>query len=208
MAKAERFTTPVGEAVFPRLNEPDTKFKAEGEFSVKLRLSGEAAAKLQDDLTARYDAFYASECKAKNKKSLKKANDLPFKPVKDDDDNETGDIEFKFSMKHNVAPKNGKPFQQQPALFDAKMKPVTATIWGGSKLKVSYEINLWNTALGVGMSLRLKAVQVLELVSGSGGNAASYGFGEEEGYEAEEKAEADTSGDNTTDTTDDGSADF
>lgn len=36
----ERITTPFGEAIYPKLTEPDTKFKAEGEYSTKLRISG------------------------------------------------------------------------------------------------------------------------------------------------------------------------
>ena len=43
-AKAERFTSPKGIAVWPRLNEPDTKFKATGEFSTKLAYEADDAA--------------------------------------------------------------------------------------------------------------------------------------------------------------------
>ena len=35
------------------------------------------------------------------------------------------------------------------------------------------------------MTLSLRAVQVIELVEGGGGNADSFGFGEEEGFKAE-----------------------
>ena len=34
--KRERFVSPKGTAVWPRLNEPDTKFKPEGEYTVSL----------------------------------------------------------------------------------------------------------------------------------------------------------------------------
>lgn len=40
-------------------------------------------------------------------------------------------------------------------------------------------------ALGAGVSLRLQAVQIIELVQGGERTAASYGFEDEEGYTAE-----------------------
>lgn len=41
---------------------------------------------------------------------------------------------------------------------------------------------------GAGISLRLKAVQVINLVAGGGGTGESYGFGEEDGYVAPKAA--------------------
>jgi hypothetical protein len=76
-------------------------------------------------------------------------------------------------------------------LFDAKGKPLSKDIkiGGGSKMKVSYEILPYYTAIaGAGISLRLKAVQVIDLVEySSGGSGESYGFGKEDGYEATEE---------------------
>ena len=54
-----------------------------------------------------------------------------------------------------------------------------------------------NVSIGASVSLRMEAVQIIDLVSGgSGGSADSFGFGEEDGYvfTAEEtKPAADTS---------------
>jgi hypothetical protein len=47
-----------------------------------------------------------------------------------------------------------------------------------------------------GVSFRLYAYQVIELVQGSGGTAESFGFGEEEGYVGEEPS--DSTSDDTT----------
>ena len=47
------------------------------------------------------------------------------------------------------------------------INPDEVTIWGGSTLRVSYQPTLWFTPmLGAGVSLRLKSVQVKNLVEG------------------------------------------
>ena len=74
-------------------------------------------------------------------------------------------------------------------VFDSKGTPISKDIlvWGGTTMKVAYEIIPYsNNMLGSGVSLRLKAVQVHDLVSGGGASADSYGFKEEaDGYVAE-----------------------
>jgi hypothetical protein len=52
---------------------------------------------------------------------------------------------------------------------------------GGSTIRVSYEIVPFVSPIGAGASLRLKGVQVIDLVEWGSGNADYYGFGEEEG---------------------------
>ena len=71
-------------------------------------------------------------------------------------------------------------------MFDATGKPIAkdTIVWGGSEMKVSYELVPYHTTLvGAGVSLRLKAAQILKLVSGEGAAASSYGFSKEEGFE-------------------------
>ena len=70
-------------------------------------------------------------------------------------------------------------FKQRPALFDNELKPISSdiTIWGGSILRVSFQPHPWYTpALGAGVSLRLKSVQVKDLVEGGGQSAEANGF--------------------------------
>jgi hypothetical protein len=73
-------------------------------------------------------------------------------------------------------------------------KPTGPAIWDGSEGIVAFEVALnkdeevgyFIPGTGAcGISLRLRAVQLLKLVQG-GGNA-DYGFGEEDGYEADEE---------------------
>ena len=180
--KAERFVSPKGIASYPHLTNPDTKFNPDGEYKVSLIVAGDDARKVVNFLTEKHKAAVA-QVKKENARKRVKEGDLPI--IENDD----GTVTFKFKMKAKVIPKKDAPFEQKPALFDAKGKPLTGEpkIGGGSTIKVCYEVVPYYTAIaGAGISLRLKAVQVIELkeYSGGGGNAESYGFGEEEGYEA------------------------
>jgi len=182
--KNPRYTTPAGIAQYPYLTKPDTKFNPDGEYKISVEIPGAAA---QDIVTFLDEQFEASVAKAKKDNPGKKIKegDVPYS-VNDD----TGKVTVRFKLKAKVTPKQGDPFEQRPALFDAKGKPIgaDAKIGGGSKVKVAYELVPYYTAIaGAGISLRLKAVQVIDLVEFSGGaSSEAYGFGEEEGYEAED----------------------
>ena len=182
--KAERFVSPKGIASYPYLTNPDTKFNPDGEYKVSLIVAGDDASKVIDFLTEKHNAAVA-QAKQENAGKRVKEGELPF--IENDD----GTVTFKFKMKAKVTPKKGDPFEQKPALFDAKGKPLTGEtkVGGGSTIKVSYEVVPYYTAIaGAGVSLRLKAVQIIELKAYSGGgNAESYGFGEEEGFEADDE---------------------
>ena len=86
-----------------------------------------------------------------------------------------------------------------PALYDAKGKPITSdvNVGNGSTIKVAFEPVPYTMASTkqVSLSLRMKAVQIIDLqeFEGSGASAKTYGFGEEEnGYEAPTKEENDS----------------
>ena len=67
---------------------------------------------------------------------------------------------------------DGKHFTQKPVLVNADLSPVEPDmqIWGDSILKITFEPYAWNMPIGIGCTLRLKAVQVLELVTGKSSN--------------------------------------
>lgn len=184
-AKNPRYTTPAGIAQYPYLTKPDTKFNPDGEYKCKLEISADQA---QDIVTFLDEQHEAAVVKAKKDpknagKKIKEGNQ-PYEV-----NEETGKVTVSFKLKAKVTPKVGEPFEQRPAIFDAKGKPMQeAKIGGGSKMKIAYEAVPYYTAIaGAGVSLRLKAVQVIDLVEFSGGASAdAYGFGEEEGYEAED----------------------
>lgn len=182
--KVERFMSPKGTASYPYLTKPDTKFKPDGEYKVSLIVDGDDASKAIDFLTEQHKAAVA-KAKKENAGKRVKEGALPF--IENDD----GTVTFKFKLKAKVTPKKGAPFEQKPALFDAKGTPLVGEpkVGSGSVIKVSYEVVPYYTAIaGAGISLRLKAVQIIELKEYSGGGTAkSYGFGEEEGFEADEE---------------------
>lgn len=200
--KRERFSSPKGIAKYPRLQKPDTKFDSDGVFKLDLIL----------DRSIKADAAFIAELETKAKKAFTEAKadlkankkvkllkeltmGLPFEEVLDDEGDETGKVAVKFKLSAHVKPKNGDAFDQKPALFDSKGKPyVGPTIGGGSTVRVSFEvIEYCNTAAkNAGISLRLKAVKVIDLVEYvPGGDASAYGFDDEEdegGYESDESS--------------------
>ena len=174
-----RYVSPLGVAVYPYLHKPDTKFNPDGDYKTTLRI---AKADAKDIIKLIDEAIVAStnHVKKNGSKSVKTANP----PYKTD---ENGDYLINFKLKAKVNnKKTGNSWTQKPALFDATGKPIAkdTIVWGGSEMKVSYELVPYHTTLvGAGVSLRLKAAQILKLVSGEGAAASSYGFAKEEGFE-------------------------
>jgi hypothetical protein len=180
--KTPNFTTPKGVAKYPWLNTPDTKFNPDGDYKITVVLGAEAAAPIVKFLDERLEASVAQAKKDNVGKKVREA-DPPYKV-----NEETGEVEVTFKMKAKVNMKNGDSFEQRPTIFDAKLHPLKdINVGGGSVVKVNYECFGFYTALiGAGVSLRLKAVQVLNLVEFTGGlSAQAMGFKEEEGFEQE-----------------------
>lgn len=213
--KNQRLTTPRGRAVYPYLNKPDTKFDADGVYHTKLAVPAKAA----EELVAAIDAAAkkaledakeeVANLKAKGKKvkDAKECEDLPYSY-----DEEKDEFVFSFKMKSQVKGKDGaEGWTQKPAIFDAKGKPVdkTVRVGGGSTLRVSFEIvTFFQQKIGAGVSLRLRAVQVIELKEYGTGDASTHGFGEEEDgtFAADEGADADDTDESDEDESNEGAA--
>lgn len=189
-------TTKKGIAVYPRLTgEPDVKFNKAGVWSVKLEQSLAVGADLKEaiDETMKSALVEAKEkyalakqeyaaLKSKSGKKPPKEPTLVDTPYFVDEENDT--ITFTFKMTASgVAKKSNKPFTQKPTIFDKEGQVVKGDIklGGGSTIKVSYEIVQFVSPIGAGASLRLKGVQVIDLVEWGSGNAAQHGFESEEG---------------------------
>lgn len=179
MAK-KTITTPKGTAVYPWLNTADVKF-GDPTYKTGIRVSledGEAFAAKLSDL---FEDFYQSKLEETGKKKMR-TEDMPWDEEED---------AYTFRLKLNKEGKNRKSnetWENKIAFFDAAGKPIpegmVPKIGGGSILRISFEPNCWDVSGKLGLSLRIKAVQVIEAKQGSG-NAASaeeHGFGEEEGY--------------------------
>jgi len=210
--KVPRYTTPAGVAAFVWLNTPDTKFKADGEYTVSLIMDAEAAQPLIETLEAAlkeaHDVAVASymtkleEAKGPQKAKLKAKGEVNtgdfYTPYYDDDGNETGEVIFKFKMNASFVKKeNGedKVIRMSPQMFDAKGVKLNSppNVAPGSILKINFSPNPYyvDATHTAGIQLRLNAVQIIELKTfGGGGDAGSYGFQAEEGYESNPENEA------------------
>lgn len=196
--KFQQITSPSGTALFPWLHKPDTKFNPDGEYGVKLVLPAKAK-ETKEYLAALDDAYDLAIAAAREEMETKKGAaaakklKLADKPYSIEEDEETGkptgNVRINFKLKAKVtSKKDGQVYEQHPHIFDAKGKIVAdvPNIGSGSTIKTSaFIIPFYTAQVGAGITLRLRAVQLLELVEfGASANASGYGFAEEEGYEA------------------------
>jgi hypothetical protein len=156
-----KYVSPKGTAGYPKLTRPDTKFKAEGEYSTSLTMGAKVAA----PLIAQIEEAYVEEF---GQKAVAKAN-YPFKT-------EDGQVTFKFKSKN------------KPKLFDAAGKPIRDTeelnVGSGSVLKVAGAISCRAVSGKNYATLYMNQVQIIDLVEFSGSP-----FGAEEGgFVAEESS--------------------
>ena len=183
-----RFTTEAGTAQFPHLNTPDTKFDKDGVYHVSLRLSKADAEPLMTKMSDVLRDF-ANSGQAKSKKM----SPMPVKDVEDDDGTPTGDVQIKFKLR-SVGKNGSDTWEQRPGLFDADGKPMSENVGSGSKIKVGCEIVPYSTAMaGTGVTLRLKAVQVIDLIEYSSGDGfESWEFSKEQGFTTDGKSQEET----------------
>lgn len=194
-SKYPKHLTPRGILIWPKLNVPDTKFNADGEYKTDLRIPVEVFVKsglkkMLDDLVEKA----LEEAKGEGNKPISpaakakikaKGPNFPYKEAFDKDGNQLEDmVDLVFKVKADgTDPKTGETYSNKPKQFDAKGNPINVTLLIGTEGKVSFTVFPWATAaLGYGVTLRPKAVQVLKLVERGGADASAYGFEEEDGY--------------------------
>ena len=205
-----KITTAAGIAQYPYIDKPDGKFPVENPkdvYKVNMILEDDEKTRGQIDLMEEErDAKHAQvlkDLKAKlkeatpagKKKVQKKIDALEVADVYevhyDDAGEESGKVILKFKMNAEVMNAKKEVFVQKPNVFDCSKPPVSlegVAIWNGSTLKVAGEIvpYFMESTNQVGVSLRLKAVQVIQLVGPGQADAASYGFdGEDGGFHQE-----------------------
>jgi len=172
-------TTPKGVAVFPALQRPDTKFDELGMYKADLRVPLQEAKPFMDKASVVFKDFMG--------KAPSKKDNTMWKLEEDENGEETGNVILKMRVKNKLK-KDGTIWNRRPRLFDAKNNVLGNDInpWGGTVMRVSAEMYCWNTGAKKGVSLQPLAVQIVELVSGTGGSSAGdFGFEEEEGFVAE-----------------------
>lgn len=197
MAKPKAFTIGPGEADYPWLTTPDTKYNKDGQYKTGLVLSGAAAQKakqLVDDATE--IAFAEKTANLSPQEAASCERYYPYEVDKDSEGNPTGYIKFlsKQNAKINLKekdPKTGKMFiEMKPRIYDSEDKLVKGPldIWSGSTLKliVSPRAILLNPPPmpkglphAAGVQLSLMSVQIIKLKTG--GTSGEGGFGKADG---------------------------
>lgn len=195
----ETFVTPAGEAVFPWVTKADTQHDAAGIYHVDLSVPFEAAQDFIAKLERVRDEFVTTLPAAKQKSLIPRpvyideltrpdypedATDEERAAIREAWEGEpTGNVIFRCKMKAKFSNAEGEVFEQSPIVVHADTgERVTEPVYGGSIMKVKGQIVPYtNAASGmVGVTLRMKAVQVIELVSGGGGTGYWTDFDEDE----------------------------
>ena len=98
--------TPMGKSQWAKIAVADTKFVADGEYSIRLRLKGENATKLQANIDKAIDEAVAKAVADNPNKKIKKGT-VPYVEVVEDG-KQTGELDFKFKQKKIIQTKNGQ----------------------------------------------------------------------------------------------------
>jgi len=174
-----------GKAVWAKVFEPDTKFNPNGDYSINIQMPEADSAEMCEQLEGLIQEIFTKAIKDSPKLKNSLSTQDVCTPVYDRDTGEpTGDVEFKFKLKAKVQKRDGTWYEQQPVVLDSKKTPLNGDtlIGNGSKVKVAFEPipYVMQSTKKAGVSLRLKAVQVIDLVEY--GNSAASVFDEEDGF--------------------------
>jgi hypothetical protein len=183
-----------GKAMWAKVFDPDTKFDPNGVYTVNVLVPEADAAEMCEHLDQIVQKRFDEEVKAFPAKKKSLSTRPAYDDAVDKDGNPTGDIEFKLKLKAKVQRRDGSIYNQKPMVVDAKRTPLEDTLIGnGSTVKVAFEPvpYVMASTKQVGVSLRLKGLQVIDLVEydGTGSNM----FDEEDGFVTEAVAKDDRS---------------
>lgn len=199
---AKLLVTPKGVAVYPHLQKPDD-YEGKRKYKITLRLPADdpKTEQLIEKLESLRDDYWENGEEPKRKFNVKQRAQLKAHPVyrteEDDDGNPTGFILVSADCNAEFTDRDtGRSVSLKPQLLDAKKKPIPddVAIWGGSTVRVAFQPYTWaqgGTIKAYGVKMRLKAVQVIDLVSGGG---AANVFDEEDGFDV---SDDDTASDNS-----------
>lgn len=189
-AKATTYNTPKATAFgFVNLVKPDTKYKAEGEFKIRVKVPCDApgaidqfemlaqlATKAYDDVVKK--AAKDPKFKATLKGKAPKVADMPF--YKDDDDNT---FVYTFKTKASYVSKKpgteGQTITRTVPIFgpNGRYAPDDIPSFGaGSTVRISFSAaDFFTAAVGAGITLRLEAVKLIKAVAFSGADKDPFG---------------------------------
>ena len=189
----QAFLSPAGEAVFPWITRADTEHDANGVFHTDLSVPFEEAQDFIAQLEKARDSFVQTLPVNKQKSLTPRPvyfeemtrPEYPEGATKEQkaeiraawDGEPTGNVIFRFKLKNNVTTQAGETFTQTPVVVDDSTgEDIEGAVYGGSIIRVKGQIVPYtNAAAGiVGVTLRMKAVFVIEQVGGSGGDGSDF----------------------------------
>lgn len=190
MNKLKTIVTPKGTLLFPHLVETE-KYQGQdtGKYSVNIQFSSEDTEKM---LSVLQDEWEAAKSQGEFAQRTYKRGSLPNLGWRE---NKDGDIIFKAKTNAIIKTKSGDIIERTVAVFDAKRNVMKVTQVGhGSIARLSVALNPYYTSsTNYGMSLYLNGIQILELHNPMQHDAASMGFGDEDGYVDDATEEEDIS---------------
>lgn len=202
MAKQVYKDSAFGIAVYPHINEADSKFNPTAPtYKVDLRLKGEDAQRHKEEFDAAaqaaFDEFMADPEKGGKLKPKDKAEWKVFRPYEEETDDKgdplPGDpILFGFRQNKNIKLRDGTTKVVEIGIYDAEGNEMHKLVRGGSEIRVRYALRpITMTSLKkVGVRADFAMVQVRKLSEGSTGG----GFGKVEGYVDDGEHEDQTEG--------------
>lgn len=183
-----------GKAVWPWVNRPDTKYDPDGVYRIKIAVDPSdekqwaKAQKMVEQIDAALAGIVAKTREETGKKKIP-VFDMPYQMEKEKDENgeatdtETGRLLFSFKLKAKGKTQEGVIYDKTVKLFRADGVPLAKEkiVGGGSVVQASYEMGAFYSSKA-GVSLRLEAIRVLELIEYTGRDAKGYGFDTDDEY--------------------------
>ncbi|WP_277590703.1 hypothetical protein [Pseudomonas chlororaphis] len=183
--------SPVGELISPCLVNPDSAIDYAGVYKTKLKVRADdpLAVKFQELLEKIQQEEHdrqVQEAEAKKKGSGKKVK-LADLPMEETDEDGTEYLVFNFKSKASYTDKKtGQVVERKIALFDGKGKALThdLKIGSGTVARISVFVSPFYTALlGAGVTLRIRAVKILNFEVEPELKAVDFGFANDEAHE-------------------------
>ena len=187
-----KLNTPVGIGQYAYLETPDFEYNSAGDWKVKVFMDPskddvQAMCATMDALLEKAMEYFTDAAKTKkDKKAVRPSENTPYYNETDDDDEPTGRIYINPKSIASGTTAEGEEWKRHMPIFDAQGVKVTEklNIGSGTKMRVSLLLRAYyNKQSGVGVSLRLVAVQIIDLKQFGGGvqTAEDAGFGKVEG---------------------------
>ena len=182
MANQKKYVTVSGKALYPYLKTPEVFEGHEIGYTIKVVFGLEDTKKLQKFLLDELEK--AKELPEFDGKHWSKDPSIGMGETK------SGDTFFRFKKANSfVSKRTGEKVVTSVPIFDAEGTPLPKNldVGNGSTVKVAFSLYPFNKTKAVqGLSLRLEAVQVLDLVAPVNSvDASSFGFEKEQGFEVE-----------------------